>query len=105
MSFDAANPTSIVSVIRYARENARTSRPLISTEMWVQLDVFYNHLGVGGKAGPGAGDRHSRARNGGILAVLQRNCTGIAREIMAPRAALLVARLVLEANPQKTRDG
>jgi uncharacterized alpha-E superfamily protein len=41
---DAANPTSIVSAIRYARENARTLRPLISTEMWVQLNIFYNHL-------------------------------------------------------------
>ena len=43
---DGANPTSIVSAIRYARENARTLRPLISTEMWVQLNVFYNRLGT-----------------------------------------------------------
>jgi len=41
---DADNPTSIVSAIRCARENARTLRPLISTEMWVQLNVFYNYL-------------------------------------------------------------
>jgi uncharacterized alpha-E superfamily protein len=41
---DADNPTSIVSAIRSARENARTLRPLISTEMWVQLNVFYNRL-------------------------------------------------------------
>jgi uncharacterized alpha-E superfamily protein len=41
---DGENPTSIVSAIRYARENARTLRPLISTEMWVQLNVFYNRL-------------------------------------------------------------
>jgi uncharacterized alpha-E superfamily protein len=41
---DADNPTSIVSAIRCARENARTLRPLISTEMWVQLNVFYNRL-------------------------------------------------------------
>jgi uncharacterized alpha-E superfamily protein len=41
---DAGNPTSIVSAIRCARENARTLRPLISTEMWVQLNVFYNYL-------------------------------------------------------------
>jgi uncharacterized alpha-E superfamily protein len=41
---DADNPTSIVSTIRYARENARTLRSLISTEMWVQLNVFYNRL-------------------------------------------------------------
>ncbi|MBV8506145.1 MAG: alpha-E domain-containing protein [Alphaproteobacteria bacterium] len=41
---DGDNPNSIVSAIRYARENARTLRPLISTEMWVQLNVFYNRL-------------------------------------------------------------
>jgi len=41
---DADNPTSIVSTIRYARENARTLRSLISTEMWVQLNIFYNRL-------------------------------------------------------------
>ena len=41
---DSGNPTSIVSAIRYARENARTLRPLISTEMWVQLNVFHNRL-------------------------------------------------------------
>ena len=27
-----------------ARENARTLRPLVSTEMWMQLNVFYNRL-------------------------------------------------------------
>ncbi|MBV8779163.1 MAG: alpha-E domain-containing protein [Alphaproteobacteria bacterium] len=41
---DQENPTSIVSAIRNARENARTVRPLVSTEMWVQLNVFYNRL-------------------------------------------------------------
>ena len=41
---DGDNPNSIVSAIRSARENARTLRPLISTEMWVQLNVFYNWL-------------------------------------------------------------
>ena len=41
---DTRNPTSIINTIRCARENARTLRPLISTEMWVQLNVFYNRL-------------------------------------------------------------
>jgi len=41
---DGDNSNSIVSAIRCARENARTLRPLISTEMWVQLNVFYNWL-------------------------------------------------------------
>lgn len=41
---DAENPTSIVSAVSSARENARTLRPLVSTEMWVQLNVFYNRV-------------------------------------------------------------
>lgn len=41
---DCENPTSIVSAVRAARENARTLRPLISTEMWSQINVFYNWL-------------------------------------------------------------
>ncbi len=41
---DAGNSSSIVSSIRNARENARALRPLISTEMWVQINVFQNRL-------------------------------------------------------------
>jgi uncharacterized alpha-E superfamily protein len=41
---DQANPGSIFSSIRMARENARALRPLISTEMWSQLNVFHNQL-------------------------------------------------------------
>jgi uncharacterized alpha-E superfamily protein len=41
---DRDNPTSIVSDLRAARENARMLRSLISTEMWVQLNVFYNRV-------------------------------------------------------------
>ena len=41
---DRDNPTSIFSAVKNARENARTLRPLVSTEMWVQLNVFYNRL-------------------------------------------------------------
>lgn len=36
---DQENPTSIISAIHWARENARALRPLISTEMWSQLNV------------------------------------------------------------------
>ncbi len=41
---DGENSGSIFSSIRMARENARTLRPLISTEMWAQLNMFYNQL-------------------------------------------------------------
>jgi len=41
---DRDNPTSILSSLFAARENARTLRPLISTEMWAQINVFYNRV-------------------------------------------------------------
>ena len=41
---DRDNPTSILSSLFAARENARTLRPLIPTEMWSQINIFYNHV-------------------------------------------------------------
>jgi uncharacterized alpha-E superfamily protein len=41
---DRENPTSIVSAIGNARANARALRPLISREMWSQLNVFHNWM-------------------------------------------------------------
>jgi uncharacterized alpha-E superfamily protein len=41
LTFDAENPNSIVSCVRAARENARTIREIISSEMWLQLNKFY----------------------------------------------------------------
>jgi uncharacterized alpha-E superfamily protein len=41
---DAGNPTSILHALTCARENARTLRPFISTEMWSHLNVAYNWL-------------------------------------------------------------
>ena len=42
---DADNPTSIHAAIRAARENARTLRPLISIEMWRQINRMSAWLG------------------------------------------------------------
>jgi len=41
LTFDAENPNSMVSCLRAARENARTVREIISSEMWLQLNKFY----------------------------------------------------------------
>lgn len=43
-TLDQSNPSSIISAFNAARANARTLRPLISTEMWIQLNIFYNTL-------------------------------------------------------------
>lgn len=40
---DRENPTSIAATLFAARENARAVRPLISVEMWAQINVFHNH--------------------------------------------------------------
>ena len=41
---DHANPTGIPASLEAARTNARTLRPLISTEMWMQLNVFHRDM-------------------------------------------------------------
>jgi uncharacterized alpha-E superfamily protein len=43
-TLDQRNITSIISAVNQARGNARTLRPLISTEMWIQLNIFSNNL-------------------------------------------------------------
>jgi len=41
---DANNYTSVQASIAMARENARTLRALISTEMWLQINVFHSRI-------------------------------------------------------------
>lgn len=41
---DRNNPGSLLSTIRAARENARTLRALIPTDLWVQVNTFYNRF-------------------------------------------------------------
>ncbi len=41
LTFDEENPNSILSCLRAARENARSVREVISSEMWEQLNKYY----------------------------------------------------------------
>jgi uncharacterized alpha-E superfamily protein len=41
LTFDRDNPNSIISCLRAARENARSVREIISSEMWLRLNKFY----------------------------------------------------------------
>ena len=41
LTLDEENPNSILSCLRAARENARTVRDIISSEMWEELNKFY----------------------------------------------------------------
>jgi uncharacterized alpha-E superfamily protein len=56
---DHGNPTGIPAAIEAARMNARTLRPLISTEMWEQINIFHREVRA---ISPGdiEGDRLSR---------------------------------------------
>lgn len=42
LAFDSASPNSIVSCLAHARDNARTIREIIPTEMWEQINTFYH---------------------------------------------------------------
>lgn len=41
LTFEQENPNSILSCLKNARENARTSREMISSQMWEELNKFY----------------------------------------------------------------
>ena len=41
LAFDDENPSSIYSCLRFARENARSVRETISSEMWEQINSMY----------------------------------------------------------------
>lgn len=71
---DRDNPSSVLSAIGAARENARTLRPLISTEMWAQINIFHNALR---ELGPSDLARSDLTR---LCAMIKENCqthTGI----------------------------
>jgi len=54
LAFDPEYPSSILSSVRAARENARSIRPAISSDMWLQVNKFY--LLVQAAAARGGGD-------------------------------------------------
>lgn len=42
LTFDVQNPNSIISCVQAARENARTVREVISSEMWESINTLYH---------------------------------------------------------------
>lgn len=47
LALDADNPSSILSCLRVARENARSVREVISSEMWEQVNTSYLNIRTG----------------------------------------------------------
>ena len=44
LTFDRTYPNSIISCLNSARENARSVREIISSEMWQQINAFYHFV-------------------------------------------------------------
>jgi len=58
LTFNRQNGNSIISSIQAARENARSVREIISTEMWEQLNRFYIELKEAQHTGFARNDPH-----------------------------------------------
>ena len=58
LTFDPENPNSILSCLRAARENARSVREIISSEMWLQLNTFYLMVNSAASSGKGFESPH-----------------------------------------------
>jgi uncharacterized alpha-E superfamily protein len=58
LTFDRDNPNSIISCLRAARENARSVREIISSEMWLQLNQFYLTVNSAAASGKGLESPH-----------------------------------------------
>lgn len=59
LTFDRENPNSIISCLRAARENARSVREIISSEMWLQLNTFYLMVNSAASSGQGFESPHN----------------------------------------------
>lgn len=99
---DADNPTSIVSCLRAARGNARELRPLISTEMWTQINMFYDQVR---KIAP---EQLAEARLDRVCAMIKEGCethTGITDGTFYRDAGWLFYQLgaLIERTDQTTR--
>jgi uncharacterized alpha-E superfamily protein len=58
LTWETANPSSIVNCVAFARENARTIREVISTEMWERINFYYLWM-----QGPAARALYDRSRS------------------------------------------
>ncbi len=54
LAFDEENPNSIVSCLKFARENARTIREIIAAPVWEELNKFYHLVKAAAHNGQGA---------------------------------------------------
>lgn len=65
LTFDTEYPNSIISCLRSARENARSVREIISSEMWEQANKFYlmvNNAAAAGRALESPGEFYNEVK-------------------------------------------
>ncbi len=88
--FDGANPNSIISCLRAARENARTVREAISSELWRQINAMYHFVRAAAKDGGVYEEPHQ------FLSSVKEGChliTGISEATMSHDEAWHFARM------------
>ncbi|HEY2760328.1 MAG TPA: alpha-E domain-containing protein [Pirellulales bacterium] len=72
ITFDEQNPNSIVSCLKYARENARSVREIIAAPVWEELNKFYwfvTHAARNGQAGDNPFEFFNQVKRNGQLIV------------------------------------
>jgi len=97
--FDRDNPNSIMNCLQNARENARTVRETIPSEMWDELNTLYLYVQKASLHSKGAGSDY------GFLNRIRRQCqlfTGIADTCMSHNEAWLFGRIGSLLEPLKT---
>ena len=102
LTFDTQNPNSIFSCVRAARENARSVREIISSEMWEQVNAFYLMV-----TAPDAGHRASESPHSFFteLKMASHLFTGLSEATMSHGEAWHFCRLgrLLERADKTTR--
>ena len=87
LTFDTRNPNSILSCLQMARENARSVREWISSEMWQQVNTFYLMIKDASRKGGGIELPHEFFVE---IMMASHLFTGLSREHHDPRRRLAV---------------
>ncbi len=90
LTFDRQYPNSIISCLAAARENARSIREIISSEMWEHLNNFYLELTDEGRSDMAFGEPHRFYK---IIQMRSHLFTGLMEDTMSHGEAWNFARM------------
>lgn len=102
LTFDPRNPNSILNCLHQSRENARSIRPIITSEMWHELNTVYLYIQKAAKRAAGSAPGYEFYDN------IRKSCqllTGITDTTLSHGEAWHFARLgnLLERADQASR--